>query len=96
MEFEYDPRKSASNKIKHGLDFQEAQRLWLDPYALAVPVSKTAEPRSLVIGECGGKLWTAIITLRGAAVRIISVRRARNKEVKIYERRKGIASRNIC
>jgi hypothetical protein len=30
MKFEFDPNKSASNKIKHGIDFEEAQKLWLD------------------------------------------------------------------
>lgn len=30
MEFEFDERKSAANKAKHGIDFVEAQALWLD------------------------------------------------------------------
>lgn len=29
--FEYDIWKSMSNLEKHGIDFQEAQELWLDP-----------------------------------------------------------------
>lgn len=28
MKFEYDSDKSARNKIKHGIDFEEAQALW--------------------------------------------------------------------
>ena len=28
MGFEYDPEKSAENKCKHGVDFEEAQALW--------------------------------------------------------------------
>jgi hypothetical protein len=28
--FKYDPDKSLSNKARHGIDFQEAQALWLD------------------------------------------------------------------
>ena len=31
MLFEFDPHKSASNKIKHGIDFVEAQALWQSP-----------------------------------------------------------------
>jgi len=31
MEFEFDPQKSDRNKIKHGIDFNEAQELWNDP-----------------------------------------------------------------
>jgi len=29
MQFEFDPQKSAVNKDKHGIDFVEAQALWL-------------------------------------------------------------------
>jgi uncharacterized DUF497 family protein len=31
MTFEFDPLKSSSNKVKHGIDFEEARYLWLDP-----------------------------------------------------------------
>ncbi|CAN5602800.1 hypothetical protein BH24ACT21_BH24ACT21_01120 [soil metagenome] len=30
MEFEFDEAKSQTNKTKHGIDFVEAQALWLD------------------------------------------------------------------
>ena len=30
MNFEFDPEKSAGNKAKHGIDFEEAQALWKD------------------------------------------------------------------
>ncbi|QLE57138.1 BrnT family toxin [Nostoc sp. TCL26-01] len=43
------------------------------------------EPRFLVIGLINGKHWSAVITYREERVRIISVRRARDEEVKIYE-----------
>lgn len=28
MQYEYGPEKSAANKAKHGIDFEEAQALW--------------------------------------------------------------------
>nr|WP_283171045.1 hypothetical protein [Curtanaerobium respiraculi] len=37
MEFEYDPAKSASNKLKHGIDFEDGKALWDDPIALEAP-----------------------------------------------------------
>ncbi|MEL6462947.1 MAG: BrnT family toxin, partial [Cyanobacteria bacterium J06621_15] len=43
------------------------------------------EQRFLVIGLINQKCWAAIITYREERVRIISVRRARDEEVKIYE-----------
>ena len=85
MEFEFDPRKSESNKQKHGIDFREAQALWDDPDLIEIPVQTIDEPRYLVIGTIGGKLWSGVITYRGDKIRIISVRRSRKEEVEIYE-----------
>lgn len=85
MTFEFDPAKSASNKAKRGIDFVEAQALWLDDGRMEAPVVSAGEPRFLVIGRLDGKCWTAVCTLRERAVRIISVRRSRKTEVMVYE-----------
>ncbi len=87
MKIEYDPRKSASNKSKHGIDFEEAKELFNDPDLLEIPAKNIhGEPRFLLIGKIREKHWAAVITYRNKARRIISVRRARQKEVLIYER----------
>ncbi len=85
MEFEFDPEKSAGNKIKHGIDFDEAQELWSDPRLVEIPVKTSDEPRYLVIGKISEKYWSAVVTYRGEKTRIISVRRSRKEEVNIYE-----------
>jgi uncharacterized protein len=85
MNFEFDPEKSDSNKIKHGIDLIEAQELWDDIDLLEIPTKTTDEPRFLVIGKIGEKHWTGIITYRNDNIRIISVRRARNEEIELYE-----------
>jgi uncharacterized DUF497 family protein len=85
MEFELDPRKSDSNKQKHGIDFSEAQALWDDPDLIEIPVQTIDEPRHLVIGKIAEKHWSGVITYRGEKIRIISVRRSRKEEVEIYE-----------
>ena len=85
MRFEYDPAKSASNKAKHGVDFEEAQALWNDRQRLEAPARTDDEPRFVVIGKIDGKHWAAIWTPRGDAIRIISVRRARKEEIEHYE-----------
>ena len=90
MDFEYDPEKSTSNKSKHGIDFEEAQLLWEDDYAVEVPSAFEGEDRYLIIGEIGGIKWTAIVTRRETVTRIISVRRSRAREVEIYDDLKGI------
>lgn len=85
MEFEYDPAKSAANAEKHGIDFEAAQAIWDDPDAIDAPALETVEPRFLVVGRMDGKHWTAVVTYRKASIRIISVRRARKKEIEGYE-----------
>jgi len=56
-----------------------------DPDLLEIPARTTDEPRSLIIGKIGGKLWSGVITHRGDAIRIISARRSRQEEVALYE-----------
>ena len=85
MEFEFDDKKGASNKAKHGIDFKQAQKLWDDPDLIEIPVKTSDEPRFLVVGRIAGKYFSGIITYRGDKIRIISVRRARKEEVNIYE-----------
>ncbi len=85
MEFEFDPEKSIGNKAKHGIDFQEAQSLWKDLDLLEIPVKTSDEERFLVVGIMDGKHWSGVITHRSGKIRIISVRRSRKEEVKLYE-----------
>jgi uncharacterized DUF497 family protein len=83
--FEFDEAKSGANEAKHGIDFVEAQALWLDGNRLRVAARAEGEPRFVLIGLIGEKHWSAIITYRGDAIRLISVRRARPLEVQSYE-----------
>jgi uncharacterized DUF497 family protein len=85
MQFEWDEHKSASNKIKHGIDFKEAQILWEDCNRLEFSVKTDGEQRFLTIGLINTKHWTAVITYRELNIRIISVRRSRIEEVRLYE-----------
>ena len=85
MRFEFDPAKSASNKLKHGIDFVEAQALWTDPQRLEVPARTIGEPRWHVIGQIATILWTATVTYRHEdCIRLISVRHPRSYEVAHY------------
>jgi hypothetical protein len=85
MNFEFDPAKSATNKQKHGIDFTEAQILWNDPDLLEIQAKTIDEKRFLIIGKIEEKHWAGIITYRNENIRIISVRRARNEEIMLYE-----------
>ncbi len=85
MQFEFDFRKSQSNELKHGIDFEKAQLLWADPDRIQIPAKEIDEPRFMVIGKIDGKHWSAILTYRQENIRIISVRRSRDEEIGIYE-----------
>jgi len=84
MEFEYDPIKSQTNKEKHGIDFDEAQALWLDEDRVEFPARSDTEKRHALIAKNHEKIWVAFYTMREVAIRIISVRRARENEEKAY------------
>ena len=84
-DFEYDYNKSISNLKKHGIDFDAAQELWLDPDIVEVQTKSENEPRFLVIARIAKKFWSAVITKRGSIIRIISVRRSRKTEEELYE-----------
>ena len=83
--FEFDEAKSQANLLKHDINFVDAQALWDDPRLLEIPAKTEDEPRYLMIGLINGKYWSAVITYRGANVRLISVRRSRTEEVALYE-----------
>jgi uncharacterized DUF497 family protein len=85
MTFEFDPEKSISNKIKHGIDFIEGQKVWLDIELVVVQAKSTDEPRTLAIGKINNKNWSAIVTVRNNNTRLISIRRARVNEIEFYE-----------
>jgi uncharacterized DUF497 family protein len=85
MKFEFDINKSIANKQKHGIDFEEAQALWLDLERLEIPAKQMDEPRYLIIGIINEDHWSAVITYRNQNIRLISVRRSRKEEVELYE-----------
>lgn len=86
MEFEFDVVKSQVNRIKHGIDFEQAQRLWEDFNYVVVPARTVDEARFIIIARIGIEIWSGIYTKRGKFIQIISVRRSRQNEKEIYQR----------
>ena len=84
MEFQYDPTKSQAKKAKHGIDFDEAQVLWMDEDRVEFPARSETEERRALIAVKDEKAWVAFYTMREAMIRMISVRRARENEEKTY------------
>ncbi|MEY3219802.1 MAG: hypothetical protein RIT27_1159 [Pseudomonadota bacterium] len=82
--FEYDQNKSMLNKQKHGIDFDEARNLWLDKNGVQIQAKSDTEKRFALIAYYNGKLWSAFYTYRQSCIRLISVRRSRDSERKLY------------
>jgi len=92
--FEWDPRKSESNKRKHGIDFDIAKRVFRDPLKIRdIEGDEHGEIRWRTVGEIGGTLYVVSHTVREEEdkeegeiefVRIISARRATPRESRRY------------
>jgi len=65
MEFEFDPKKSGSNKQKHGIDFYEAQALWDDPDLIEILVKTIDEPRASGHRQNSGEILVGSNYLQG-------------------------------
>lgn len=89
MEFEWDSRKDAVNRAKHGIGFAEAATIFGDPLELTIadPVHSEREFRFLSIGRSTmGQLLVVSYTEREQnRIRIISARKASRREQADYE-----------
>jgi uncharacterized DUF497 family protein len=77
--FEWDPRKAALNRRKHGIDFADAVAVFQDERALTVKdeISAVDEQRMLTLGRDGlARLLVVAYTWRGERIRLISARAA--------------------
>ncbi len=95
MRFDWDSSKAKSNKMRHGVTFEEALTAFDDPFALIERDHEHSTPeeiREAIIGEATPGILVVIFTIReyGQVFRIISARRANRKERKLYEEAKRI------
>ncbi len=89
--FEWDPRKAEANAAKHGVSFDEAVTVFLDPEALDGPdlQHSSAESQFLRLGRSRlGRVLVVAYTFRrsgdGEAIRIISTPRESRRERAAY------------
>jgi uncharacterized DUF497 family protein len=91
MQFEWDETKNQKNKAKHGVDFSVAVRVFADFERLESYDEEHAEieERWAVIGMVAPAVLVVIYTERhsGEVIRIISARRANEKERQAYYNR---------
>ena len=82
----FDPTKDAINRSKHDISLREAARLdWKRVLAkLDTPIDY-GEPRQIGYGPIGRRLYCVVFVDRGDTLRIISLRKANNREIDRYE-----------
>ena len=92
LRFEWDPAKSAGNKRKHGVSFEEAQTVFYDDWGILIEdeVDSSQEPRFVLIGTSAA-LRVPVVShcywARDEVIRLISARKANRSERRNYETR---------
>jgi uncharacterized DUF497 family protein len=85
--FEWDERKAARNLAKHGIAFEYAARAFLDSNRLDSEDNRRnyREERRLTLGKIEERLFAVAYTQRGPVVRLISARKANEREQRKYD-----------
>ena len=83
--YEWDEAKSAANRLKHGVGFEIVYAFdWSKAVHQIDERYEYGEIRRLAFGRLDGLGYAIVFVIRGERVRIISVRRARDKELSLY------------
>jgi hypothetical protein len=86
--FEWDAAKAQSNRIKHGVSFEEAATVFQDPLSVTIPdpLHSQEEERLVIQGmSADQRLLVVVHTDEGEAIRLISARLATRREQRDYE-----------
>jgi uncharacterized DUF497 family protein len=89
MRFEWDENKRQANLTKHKLDLIRGSDLFDGRPVFISRSHRHEEVRFLTVGVVAGDFLTLVWTQRGEAVRLISLRKARNAEKRGYQARHG-------
>lgn len=90
MNYQWDPRKAASNLEKHGVDVADAVGVFEDEWALTIKEEYVAgEQRFVTMGmDFLGRVLVLVYTYRNDDIRLISARTATKRERRAYERKR--------
>ncbi|MFI5268816.1 MAG: BrnT family toxin [Chloroflexota bacterium] len=89
LSFAWDPEKARTNLAKHGISFEEAGEVFMDPLSITLPDaahSLSSDDREILVGRSeSGQLLVVLHSEMNDDVRIISARRATRRERVAYE-----------
>ena len=87
MRIEFDPDKDAGNREKHGVPLAFGAEVLADADRLDILDVRFAyaEERIITYGMAESRVWVCVFALRGEVHRIISVRKANERESRRYQ-----------
>ena len=88
MRYEWDRAKNLANQKKHRLHFEDAEIVFRgETITFEDDRADYGEQRLITLGKLAGRVVVIAHTPRGAGTRIISMRKANEREKKIYQKR---------
>lgn len=86
MEYQWDESKRFRNLAKHGVDFEAVETFdWETAIRFPDMRKPYGEERWLALGKIGERLHALVYTSRHDGLRVISLRKANNKELSRYD-----------
>ncbi|MFC0268148.1 BrnT family toxin [Kushneria aurantia] len=86
MKIDFDPVKDGNNRDKHGVSLTKGAAVLADPERLEMLDIRFThiEERLIAYGKVGERVWVCVFTMREQIHRIISVRKANERETRRY------------
>jgi uncharacterized DUF497 family protein len=89
MKFEWDENKRRTNLEKHGLDFEDAYRVFTEEAYVVEDIRENYdEPRYILTGLLYSRVVVVAFAVRNDVIRIISMRKATKREQKHYVKKR--------
>lgn len=90
VEVTFDPNKRAKTLAERGLDFARAGEVFAGRHFTAPDLREEyGEDRYITVGTLDGRVAVLVWSPRGAARRIISMRKANDREQALYSKKLG-------
>jgi uncharacterized DUF497 family protein len=89
VDIEYDPDKRERTLSERGLDFARAHEVFAGRHLTAPDTRVYSEPRFITVGHLDARMVVMVWTPRGQAKRVISMRKANEREKERFENRLG-------
>jgi uncharacterized DUF497 family protein len=90
MKIDFDPAKDKANIEKHGCSLALAEGFeWEGAYVVADSRFDYGEERNVAFGYIGRRLYICVFTDRESVRRLISLRKANDREERVYAKAKA-------